>query len=243
MRCWSIPWAILTGREGHLSRPCVILRRWLSSEVIIVFKTLRPRPKGRRFADDSDRFVFCYVNCCILIQISLQFVPRGPVNDITELVKIIWHQTGDRPLSDKWWCSLFKLIHASLPPNFKRIWFFTPNHSHSKRCNKRLVCILKRSPVYHWPSVCTLEVTSAVPEQLTMLCFSVIQYLFESCNTKITRFLPMLCVFNCKFNHEIWTFASFLKSPHLCPYNNSKIEYQIKGKQDIESPLANCKYN
>ena len=56
---------------GHLSRPCVILGRWLSSEVIIVLNTLRTRQIGHHFTDDIVRFVFCHENCCILIQIAL----------------------------------------------------------------------------------------------------------------------------------------------------------------------------
>ena len=34
-------------------------------------------------------------------QISLKFVPKGPINNIPELVQIMaWRRTGDKPLSE-----------------------------------------------------------------------------------------------------------------------------------------------
>ena len=38
---------------------------------------------------------------CILIEISLKFVPRGPIENNLALVWIMaWHQIGDKPLSE-----------------------------------------------------------------------------------------------------------------------------------------------
>ena len=38
---------------------------------------------------------------CILIQISLNFVSKGPVDNELDLVQIMaWHRTGDKPLSE-----------------------------------------------------------------------------------------------------------------------------------------------
>ena len=40
-------------------------------------------------------------NCCILIQISLRFVPKGPINNWPTLSPIMArHQTGHKPLSE-----------------------------------------------------------------------------------------------------------------------------------------------
>ena len=37
---------------------------------------------------------------CILIKISLKFVPKGPTDNNPALVQIMaWHQIGDKPLS------------------------------------------------------------------------------------------------------------------------------------------------
>ena len=43
------------------------------SKAFTNFNTLRPRPNGRRFTDDT-------------IKISLKFVPKGPINNIPALV-------------------------------------------------------------------------------------------------------------------------------------------------------------
>ena len=38
---------------------------------------------------------------CILIKISLTFVPKGPIDNPPALVKIMaWHWIGDKPLSE-----------------------------------------------------------------------------------------------------------------------------------------------
>ena len=38
---------------------------------------------------------------CILIRISLKFVPKGPINNIPALVQIMaWRRPGDEPLSE-----------------------------------------------------------------------------------------------------------------------------------------------
>ena len=41
----------------------------------------------------------CYLGC-ILMEISLKFVPMGPIKTNSELVHIIaWQQTGNKPLN------------------------------------------------------------------------------------------------------------------------------------------------
>ena len=40
-------------------------------------------------------------NISISIKISLKFVPKGVINNITALVQIMaWHRSGDKPLSE-----------------------------------------------------------------------------------------------------------------------------------------------
>ena len=61
--------------------------------------TLRPRQYGHHFADDIFKCIFWNRNVWILIAISLKFVPRGPMNNISALVQIMaWRRTGDKPL-------------------------------------------------------------------------------------------------------------------------------------------------
>ena len=44
--------------------------------------TLRPRKNGRHFPDDTVEHIFLNENVGISIQISLKFVPKGPINNI-----------------------------------------------------------------------------------------------------------------------------------------------------------------
>ena len=63
--------------------------------------TLRPRQNGRHFADDTFKYIFLNENIIISAKISLQFVPKGPIDNIPALVQIMaWHQPGNKPLSE-----------------------------------------------------------------------------------------------------------------------------------------------
>ena len=48
--------------------------------------TLRPRRNGRHFADDILKCIFLNENVRIPIEISLKFVPKGPIDNIPALV-------------------------------------------------------------------------------------------------------------------------------------------------------------
>ena len=62
--------------------------------------TLRPRQNGRHFADDIFKWIFLNKNVWIPIEISLKFVPQGPINNIPALVQIMaWRRPGDKPFS------------------------------------------------------------------------------------------------------------------------------------------------
>ena len=51
--------------------------------------TMRPIQNGRHFADDTFKHIFLKKNVEISIKISLEFVPKGPINNIPALVQII----------------------------------------------------------------------------------------------------------------------------------------------------------
>ena len=48
--------------------------------------TLRPRQNGRHFADDILKCIFLNENVWIPIEISLKFIPKGPIDNIYALV-------------------------------------------------------------------------------------------------------------------------------------------------------------
>ena len=70
------------------------LKRWW-------IKTLRPRRNRCHFADDILKFIFFNENVLILIKMSLEFVPKAPINNIPALVQIMaWCRPGDKPLTE-----------------------------------------------------------------------------------------------------------------------------------------------
>ena len=78
--------------------------------------TLRPRQDGRHFPDDIFKWIFFNENVWISINISLKFVPRGPINNIPTLVQVMaWRRTGDKPLSEPMWPRLTTYICVTRP--------------------------------------------------------------------------------------------------------------------------------
>ena len=55
-------------------------------DAMILVNILRPRQNGRYFPDDIFRSVFMNDKFCILINISLNFVPEGPIDNNPSLV-------------------------------------------------------------------------------------------------------------------------------------------------------------
>ena len=78
--------------------------------------TLRPRQNGRHFADDTFKRIFVNENVRILIEISLKFVSKGPINNNPSLVQIMaWRRPGDKPLSEPMMVCLLTHICVTRP--------------------------------------------------------------------------------------------------------------------------------
>ena len=70
-----------------------------------MFNTLKPRQNGRHFADDIFKCIFVNENVRTSIKISLNFGPKGPINNISSLFQIMaWR---------RWWLD-YKRIYASM---------------------------------------------------------------------------------------------------------------------------------
>ena len=83
------------------------------------FNTLKPRQSGRHFADANFKRIFVNEDVRILIEISLKFVPKGPIKNIPALVQIMaWRRPGDKPLSEPVMVSL----HSASMREFQGIW-------------------------------------------------------------------------------------------------------------------------
>ena len=90
------------------------------------FNTLKPRHNGRHFADDVFKCIFLNENVWILLKISLKFVPKGRINNIPALVRIMaWRRSGDKPLSEPMAVSLLTHICVTRPQWVKVRVFYT----------------------------------------------------------------------------------------------------------------------
>ena len=105
--CWQCWWhgtylvpVVSNALELHLS--CI--------------NTLRPRQDGRHFPDDILKCIFLNENEWISLKISLKFVRKGPLNNISALVQIMaWRRPGDKPLSEPMMVSLPTHICVTRP--------------------------------------------------------------------------------------------------------------------------------
>ena len=81
-----------------------------------LLNTLRPRQNGRHFANDIFKCIFLNENVRISINISLNFVPKGLINNTPTLVQIMaWRRPGDKPLSEPMMVNLLTHICVTRP--------------------------------------------------------------------------------------------------------------------------------
>ena len=93
------------------------MRSYVCSGLVLAIgvSTLRPRQNDRHFADDTFKRIFLNEDTRISIKMSLNFVPKGPTNNILALVQITaWRRPGDKPLSESMMARLLTHIYAWL---------------------------------------------------------------------------------------------------------------------------------
>ena len=74
---------------------------WCVSVIHPIVDSSPPGQNGCHFADDICRCIFVNEKFCMLIKISLKFVPKGPIDNKPALVLIMaWRRTGNKPLSE-----------------------------------------------------------------------------------------------------------------------------------------------
>ena len=72
----------------------------LVTRYTVTLDTLIPRQNGLHFPHIF-KCIFLNENVWIAMEISLNFVPKGPINNIPTMVQIMaWHRPGDKPLSE-----------------------------------------------------------------------------------------------------------------------------------------------
>ena len=88
--------------ESNDRRIVPSLTHWGQGPLLITgINTLRARQNGHHFPDDIFKWIFLNGSVWISINISLKFVPMGPINNIPTLVRVMaWRRPGDKPLSE-----------------------------------------------------------------------------------------------------------------------------------------------
>ena len=83
---------------------------------MVLINSLRPRRNGRYNVDDIFKCIFLKENVWIMTMISLKFVPKGSINNISALVQImVWRRPGGKPLSEPMMVSLLTHICVTRP--------------------------------------------------------------------------------------------------------------------------------
>ena len=114
---------------SHLYEPNNIdhIDQWYTTKSCstLPVNTLRPRQNGRHFPDDFFKRISLNEIVWISIKISLNFVPRVPINNIPALVQIMacrW--PGDKPLSEPMMVSLLTHLCVARPQGVKNSWWY-----------------------------------------------------------------------------------------------------------------------
>ena len=117
-----------------------ILREY---QIHVYLNTLRLRQNGRNFTGNILKCIFLNENVWISIKISLKFVPSCPINNIPALVWImVWHQPGDKPLSESMVLNLLTHVCVTRPQGVNHasaglVYSYTPElfHPSAYRCS------------------------------------------------------------------------------------------------------------
>ena len=100
------------------------LSTWSVQFQMYHFNTLRPKQNGRHFADDILKCIFWNENVWIPNNISLKFVPKGPINNNAALVQVMaWRREGDKPLSESMMVRLPTHICVTRPQLVKLMYW------------------------------------------------------------------------------------------------------------------------
>ena len=132
--------------------------------------TLRPRRNEEHFADDIFKRIFVNENVWISIEISLKFVPKGPVNNILALVQIMaWRRSGDKPLTEPMMVSLPTPICVTRPQwvNGMASQFIIVNGSNAKWKSFHLDSLWSKEAKWrHWSTSTLVQVSEPLPESM-----------------------------------------------------------------------------
>ena len=86
-------WYQTTTKQNKAIHDLYCMKKWVNSSPL--------GQNDRHFTDNIFRCIFVNEKFCILVKISLKFVPKGLIDNKPALVEIMaWRQIGDKPLSE-----------------------------------------------------------------------------------------------------------------------------------------------
>ena len=108
---WTCVWFCIPKfiRTWFLNASNIAWKKWMenvlpSFKLLIWYRTINlfpPGQNGQHLIYDIFKYIFMNENYCILIRVSLKFVPEGPIENTSALVQeMAWHKTGDKPLPE-----------------------------------------------------------------------------------------------------------------------------------------------
>ena len=159
--------------------------------------TLRPRRNEQHFADDIFKRIFFNENVWISIEISLKFVPKGPINNIPTLVQIMaWRRPGDKPLSEPMMVSLMTHICVTRPQWVKiMIWRWIGDKPLSE------------------PMMVSLLTSLGLNELIWVLCLDYVQYWANKVVGEMFHHLDYVQ----GFLHPLWDVGYLTATPQIIP--------------------------
>ena len=166
--------------------------------------TLRPGQNGRHFVDDIFKCIFLKENVRILIKISLNFVPKCPINNIPALVQImICCRPGDKPLSEPIMVSLLMLISITRP-HWINVHYISNIHliSFPDRFS-----LFKGYSLYTWLLVLTQAIVGLIMSSIFKHGNNIMRLFVISCAMLVTTVLSMI-IFSLQLN--VYFIVSFI---------------------------------
>ena len=102
--CWRIIFCIYFGTEFYHGTCIYTFWCWINTSSSLLLDRLTHLPLEKMaaiLADDIFKHIFLNENIRIVIQISLNVVPMGLIDNTPALVQVMaWRRTGDKPLPE-----------------------------------------------------------------------------------------------------------------------------------------------
>ena len=107
----------------------------------------------RHFTDDIFKCILVNERFCILIRISLNFVPKGPIGNKSTLVRVMtWRRTDDKPLPEpmltQFTDAYLRLINTFMPRQNGHRFVDGIFNSFSRKKNILIQILLKLVPKF-----------------------------------------------------------------------------------------------